>query len=519
MKILPFAEISLKKIAGKLLLNFLILLLANYSWAAENEDKTDYLFKEIAGGETFSISLQNAILMALDNNPVLAIQRHEPEKALAAAEAERAEFDPELNVTTSTSKEKAQRFLGPSPNPFALTTERPQQSIGISEILPTGTTLSASADIMGSISSLYTDQFTGNVNISMTQALLQGFGIGTNLASLRKAKIDVEISQAELKSVAENLVSDIEKAYWNLYLLKQEISIHSDSLALAERQLKESFERVAVGKLAEIELAAVHAEVAVRREALIDAHSRYEKARLGFLYILNPAGKDMWSMIPQTLDKPFVPEDNMDPITVHEQLGLKYRSDLQQARLSLKKGELDVQQTKNGLLPRLDFFLTFGKTTYAKSFSDAIPDPKSPYYDIAAGLTFTMPLFNRRAKSQYKRAQSSREQMELAVGNMERLVELDVRSAYVEAIKSKQLIEATRVSRELQQKNMEAEQEKFRVGKSTNFLVLKVQRDFTSSQLDEARAMVGYLNSLIDLYLMQGTLLNRRGIESPAQYE
>ena len=65
--------------------------------------------------------------------------------------------------------------------------------------------------------------------------------------------------------------------------------------------------------------------------------------------------------------------------------------------------------------------------------------------------------------------------------------------------------------------NMDAELEKFRVGKSTNFLVLTAQSIFTAGKLDEARAMVDYLNALIDLYHLQGTLLERRGIESPAE--
>ncbi len=119
-------------------------------------------------------------------------------------------------------------------------------------------------------------------------------------------------------------------------------------------------------------------------------------------------------MIPSLTDRPFVHEDNMDAITVHEQVGLQYRSDIQQARFRMKKGELDVQQTKNGLLPRLDFFLNFGKTTYAKSFSDAIPEPGSDYYDMSAGLTFKMPLSNRKANANYDKAVRSMEQMEMS---------------------------------------------------------------------------------------------------------
>jgi len=513
MKSFTYTDINLKRLFARISFIFLIFFSAN-SPAAQNEDTSGDIFKDLSGGTSFNVGVQDSILGALENNPVVAIQRLEPQKAEASVEEQLSAFDPSVTISANQSKTKTEAQLGTKPEPVQLTTERSMLSVGISKFLSTGTTLSANADMSGSVSSLYTDQSSGNIEISLTQSLLQGFGKGANLVSLRKAKIDVDISEAELKAVAENLVASVEKAYWSLYLAKEEISIKKESLSLAEKQQNESMERVSVGKLAEIELAAVNAEVASRREALIEAQSSYEKARIQFLYLLNPQGDSLWTMTPVTTDKPFVPEDAMDAVGVHEKLGLKYRSDLQQARLAMEKGELDVQQTKNGLLPRLDFFLTYGKSSYAKSFSDATPDISSPYSHLSSGLTFTMPLSNRKAKAQYEKSMQSVDQTKLSLKNMEKLVELDVRSAYIEAVKSRQLIEATRVTRELQQKNMDAELEKFRVGKSTNILVLQAQRDFTAGKLDEAGAMVGYLNALIDLYQMQGTLLERRGIES-----
>jgi outer membrane protein TolC len=128
-------------------------------------------------------------------------------------------------------------------------------------------------------------------------------------------------------------------------------------------------------------------------------------------------------------------------------------------------------------------------------------------------------VINQRARAQARRAVYSHEQMELSLQNMERLIQRDVRSAYIEVIRSRQLIVATRVTRELQDKKLEAEQEKFRVGKSTNYLVLQAQRDFISSQLDEARSTVEHLNALINLYVMEGTLLERRGINAISELE
>ncbi|HUT63980.1 MAG TPA: TolC family protein, partial [Anaerolineae bacterium] len=377
-----------------------------------------------------------------------------------------------------------------------------------------GTTISANAAMNGSESSLYSDQYSGIVGLSLTQSLLQGFGTGVNLASLQKANIDVEISEAELKAVAEQVTANVETAYWGLYLAHEEINIRQSSLELAEKQLQESLERVSVGILPDLELAAVHAEVATRKGDLIDSQSRYEQARLHFLFLLNPEGEDIWSTVPILLDEPFIPADTLDVISVHEELGMLYRPDLQQARLALKKGELDIVQTKNGLLPRLDLLITFGRTTYAQTFNEAVPDPQSPFYDMNVGFNFSFPVTIRKARAQYARAQRSQKQMEMSVQNMERLAQSDIRSAYVEVMRSRQQIEATRVTDTLQEQKLEAEEEKFRVDKSTNYLVLQAQRDFTSSQLDEARAMVSYLNALVNLYVMEGTLMDRRSIKT-----
>ena len=494
---------------------FVFIMLLNFSGLEITlaDDPSDQNpFRQLHQADTLNIELQEAILTALEHNASLSIQRLQPQISKTIVKEQGAIYDPTIAASVIKTKTKQQRFLGSRPEPFELTSERSQYDVGISQNLPTGTTISTNASMSASLSSIYSDQFSGNAGITVSQALLQGFGLGANLANLRRARIDYEISKTELKSVAEEVIAGVEQAYWELYLSREEISIQERSLELANKQLKESQERVAVGKLPELELAAVHAEVATRNEALIDAQSRYEQARLRFLYLLNPADPDSWAMTPFPVDKPLLPVDTLDSITVHEQLGMKYRPDLQQARLSLQKGEIEITRTKNGLLPKLDFFITFGRTTYSQTFRDAIPDIQSPFYEINGGLTFNFPVTDRKAIAQYSRAKYTKEMLDLSLTNMERLVQWDVRSAYIEVLRSREQITATRVARELQAKKLDAELEKFRVGRSTNFLVLQAQRDFTASQLNEARSMVAYLTALVNLYLMEGTLLERRGI-------
>lgn len=187
---------------------------------------------------------------------------------------------------------------------------------------------------------------------------------------------------------------------------------------------------------------------------------------------------------------------------------MRYRADLARARLAFRRGKLQVPYTRNGLLPRLDLFVTFGRTSYARTFKEAAPDVESPFYSVSAGVNFQFPLLGAKARAELRRAVKSKEQLQLALQNMERLVQRDVRAAYADVLRTRQQIEASSVARSLQKKNL-----KFRVGRSTNLLLLQVQRDLISSQLSEVRATVDYLNALNALLVAKGTLLERHHIE------
>ncbi|MBG0779997.1 MAG: hypothetical protein H0S81_08735 [Desulfotignum balticum] len=47
------------------------------------------------------------------------------------------------------------------------------------------------------------------------------------------------------------------------------------------------------------------------------------------------------------------------------------RPDLAEARLRMHQNQLETIATKNGLLPRLDFFMDLGVAAYGDGFSDA----------------------------------------------------------------------------------------------------------------------------------------------------
>ena len=489
-----------------------------------------YLFDAIAtennvspssesASDTLGLRLNEAILSALEHNPVVSVQRLQVEISKEKVKAEKGAFYPDLAASISKSKSEAERRVGSLREPVGVTDERNSYSIEVRESMPTGTRISAGVTMDVAISSLYSDQYVGRMGLTVTQALLQGMRPAVNLASLNQARLNSELSQAELKAIAQHVVSDVEKAYWELYLSLQAVRIREESVALAKRQVEETRQRIAVGKLPELELAAAEAELAARQVALLDTRSDLGRARLELTYLLNNPDDNGWERFLILLNEPIIPSDSIAALEQHLELGRMYRPDLIQARIELKKGRIAVVRTRNGLLPRLDLFINLGGSAYAQSFEGATPDFDTPYYDINAGLTLTLPTPGGRKAAEHRQTFLTVREQELLLNNMEQLLERDIRIAYLEVGCARERIDATRVVRELQETNYNAELEKFRVGKSTNLQVAFVQRNLTEAQLEEAHTRVSYLISLTSLYLSEGTLLERSGIEPIISHE
>jgi outer membrane protein TolC len=367
-------------------------------------------------------------------------------------------------------------------------------------------------------SSLYDDSFySTRLGMTVTQALLRGYGTDVNLARLQQARLDTRMSEYELRGFTESLVAEVERTYWDFALARRQIEIVEESLKVARQQLNETKELIAVGRLAKAELAAVQAEVAAQEQALIEARANQESIRLQLLRLLNPAGPGIWQREVDLIHQPTLPKIKMDDVELHVAVAMRMRPILNEARLEILRGDLEIVQTQNGLLPLLDLFITLGKSGYADSFGDSISNISKDSYDAQAGLRFDYPIFNRDAKAQHRRAMLDREQAQKALENLVQLVEVDVRTVYIEVNRTKQQIAASSVTRMFDEEKLRTETEKLRVGKSTSFLVAQAQRDLLVSRIAEVRALANYLKALIDLYRQDGSLLERRGISAPGR--
>ncbi len=148
--------------------------------------------------------------------------------------------------------------------------------------------------------------------------------------------------------------------------------------------------------------------------------------------------------------------------------------------------------------------------TWGRSYG-TITDNEFP--DASVGLSFSVPIGTRTARANLAIARSALSQATLAVSGEEQQVQAEVRNSAFALESARQRIEAARAARAAAETQLYAEQERFAVGMSTNFLVLTRQNDLTNARVTETSALTDYRKAATEFARATGVLLEERRIE------
>jgi outer membrane protein TolC len=193
---------------------------------------------------------------------------------------------------------------------------------------------------------------------------------------------------------------------------------------------------------------------------------------------------------------------------------LAQRPDILQARLNLDRLGVALTYQKNQIYPRFDVVGRVGYSASSRNYDGALRQwgqGDAPFSSI--GVEFSMPLGNQAARNSYKTAKAQREQEELRIKQMEQGVMMTIDNAITLVRTSLERVNATREARVYSQAAMDAEVKKLENGKSTNFEVLRLQRDLTSAMSAEIQALAAYNVALAQLAFAEGTTLERHKLD------
>lgn len=455
-----------------------------------------------------SLTLEQTLRTALERNRGLRIAELDPLRALTEVDSANAEFSPEAFGSVQLAEEEASETARSTGERFSVEADGRESEAGIRSVLETGTELEASVSERLDESNRAPTQQEVRAGVSVTQPLLRGFGTRVNRIRVEQAVLGVELSREELRAVTMALLAEVELAYWNLRLAQQAVEITETALEVAEKQFEETRERIEVGQLPRNQLAAVEAEVAVRRQDVIDAEAnRATRAfQLNRILFTSPDTR-----ITST-EALVLPEDPIEDGETLVELALQFNPEIREARVRLQQGELEVERTRDGIRPRLDLFAELAKTGFGDSFSQATDEFSGDTYEWLAGIRVGQDLGTSRAKAAFQDAQFSLEQAELAVENLERDLESRVRSALVEYNRALDQVKAGEQTVRLREQSAQAEQDRFEVGLGTSLLVAQAQRDLLESQIADLRNRLASRTARVSLLELTGLLLEESGV-------
>jgi len=133
--------------------------------------------------------------------------------------------------------------------------------------------------------------------------------------------------------------------------------------------------------------------------------------------------------------------------------------------------------------------------------------------DYTAGIILSHPLGNREAKSQLHRANLQRMKYQESMDYLKQKIQVEVRQAILEIKRYREKIIASQANRKKQEEKLKGEQEKFRLGRSTNLMVFQAQRDLIEAEVNEVTTIIKQIKTFIALQRVKGTLLQQWSLD------
>jgi outer membrane protein TolC len=509
-----YSDDLLRLLALTILTIAILLATANWAWTQENQN-------------VMRLSLEQARELALQKNFNIQISALDTESSFANLVGSYGIYNFTLSENLSYNKATERgitSFRGSATNYQSLNSTLTRRLFTGADI---STGLSVRRSGSNSITSSLNPQFNNGWSINVTQPILKNFG---KLATERQIMINsnsVKVNEATFENQVTTTLVDLEGRYWDLVSAYDGLHVAQDALQLAKEQLDINKIKVEVGTLPEIEITAAEERVAAREAELVDAQAMLDRAQDSLKQAIVTEDWDITITPTDTMHEP-----TSTKIDFEKSLKLAYdkRPELRQLELQMKNNDISISYARNQLLPQVNVtadiqLYSFGGTFTPNQFAPEAPEGLPLSFmstlrdvfsgtnrDWTIGANFVYTFGNDAARSTLMTNSVMRRQNQLRIEQTRYSIAVDVRNAIRELDNSTQQIAARRKALVYAEKQLEAEQQKFQVGSTTNFQVLQYQNNLVQARYNVIVALVRHTKAEIDLERATGNLLSSRNV-------
>ena len=494
---------------------------------AVNEGQTRPTQPLTPSGENVELTLDDATARALERNLDLAVQRLNPQTFDLSLARIRSVYLPTFTsqlASTSRVTPPTSTLNGGGSGAAPVDLDQHIYNTGFSQSLPwMGSSFSFQFNNNKQISSNtflnYNPAFNTNFAATYVQPLLRGFTIDTTRQQLRVTSLNRDISEAQLRGTIATTLASVRNGYWELVYATQALEVAKGSLDLAQKLVQDNKARVEVGTMAPLDVVQAEAEAATRKQAVAQAEAAVRTSELALKRLIVSGTDDpLWRATLTPIDRPTFRNEAPDVETAVRK-ALSERSDLEAARKTVAANDVTMKFLNNQRLPALDLSAQYGAVGLGGQqairsgsgvtssiigfvpggYGDAwrtLTGQDFPNWNVALNLSY--PIGESAAKANYARARVQLNQATAQMRALELTVATDVTNAAIQIESNLQAYEAATAARELAETRLQAEQSRFEVGLSTNFFVVQAQRDLSTAQNSELRALLNYRRALVD---------------------
>jgi outer membrane protein TolC len=385
---------------------------------------------------------------------------------------------------------------------------------------------------------------TGDIDFNVTQSLLQGFSRAVNDRNIRVARNNIKVTNLNLKLQLITTVTAVLNLYWDLVSFNDDVRIKQQALANAEKLLADNKEKVDAGALPAVEVTRAAAQASVSQEALLISQTNMAQQETVLKNALSRtgvenAGFDAVHVVP--LDSIQIPKtEEIQPVQDLLRTALENRPELEQSRLSLESSKINLQGTRNSLLPSLSVFADVNNQGLAGAYNpqyDNCCGPASSIFvgglgsalgqefrrnfpNYSAGFSVSIPLRNRQAQADYAMDQLKLRQQELQLQRTVNQIRVEVKNAVVGVQQARLRYDTAVNTRVLAEQSLDAEQKRFQYGATGADVttVIQAQQDLANDQSAELQALAAYSHARIDLDVALGRTLDVNHIKIDEAY-
>lgn len=463
------------------------------------------------------LTLGQAIELALSNNNDIDASRNTAKISDFGLLGARGVYDPLLaaegyyeKVTIPTAS-----LIGGAVN-GAVTQTRLFGSTGVSGFSPyQGGSYSAlfnsSRTTTSNTNSFLNPQFPSSLVLNYVQPLWRNRAIDNNRRTIEIAKKNLELTDAQLRQRAIEVISAVERAYWDLVFALRNNQVQLETLAQSREQLESNRRLVSSGVLAPIEIVSATVQVTSFEQAVFNAQEAVTRAENTLKTLLLPDRRSPeWSrsLTPVTPVEVDVPAMGLE-VAVTE--ALKNRPEIDQLETTAEINQIDQRFYRNQTKPQIDLVGSYTAQGLAGTETPAAINPATglsrvppnlvggyfsslgnlaalDYPSYRVGLNISLPWGNRVAKANLGQSIVEGDRIANNLAQTEQVIEAEVRNA-IQAMRSAEsrLASATD-ARTAAEELYASEQRLFRGGTSTFYLVSQRQTELAVARFRELQA-------------------------------